>query len=145
MRKASLLVSILFLALSVGANPTFASSSPKPGAKCTKVGQTQVLGNKKYTCTKSGSKLTWNKGVTALAKASPSASASSEPSTSPVEETPSASTSSNASTASGLVKYKNCTEAKAAGVAPLNKTKTPELYELNSGLDRDKDGVACEN
>jgi len=42
------------------------------------------------------------------------------------------------------VKYKNCTEAKAAGVAPLRKATNPELYEMNSGLDRDKDGVACE-
>lgn len=42
------------------------------------------------------------------------------------------------------VKYKNCTEAKVAGVAPLRKATNPELYEMNSGLDRDKDGVACE-
>lgn len=32
-----------------------------------------------------------------------------------------------------------------AGAAPLTKAKTPDLYELNAGLDRDKDGVACEN
>jgi hypothetical protein len=44
-----------------------------------------------------------------------------------------------------LVKYKNCTEAKAAGVAPLNRSLNPALYELNSGLDRDKDGIACES
>jgi len=43
------------------------------------------------------------------------------------------------------VKYKNCAEAKAAGVTPLRKSINPELYELNAGLDRDKDGVACEN
>jgi hypothetical protein len=42
------------------------------------------------------------------------------------------------------IKYKNCTEAKAAGVTPLRKATNPELYEMNSGLDRDKDGVACE-
>ena len=42
------------------------------------------------------------------------------------------------------VKYKNCTEAKNAGVAPILKSTNPELYELNKGLDRDKDGDACE-
>ena len=123
--------------------PLNAANSPKPGTKCNKAGQTQILGNKKFTCIKSGSKLTWNNGVTVPAKATPSASASAEPSASPVEATPSASSAS--SSAPALVKFKNCTEAKAAGAAPLTKAKTPELYEVNSGLDRDKDGVACEN
>jgi hypothetical protein len=27
----------------------------------------------------------------------------------------------------------------------LSKTKNAELYDLNVGLDRDKDGIACEN
>lgn len=48
-------------------------------------------------------------------------------------------------TKSAAVKYKNCAEAKAAGVTPLRKSTNPELYEMNSGLDRDKDGVACES
>ena len=42
------------------------------------------------------------------------------------------------------VKYKNCTEVKNAGIAPILKSTNPELYELNKGLDRDKDGDACE-
>jgi hypothetical protein len=42
------------------------------------------------------------------------------------------------------IKYKNCTEVKNAGVAPILKSTNPELYELNKGLDRDKDGDACE-
>ena len=42
------------------------------------------------------------------------------------------------------VKYKNCTEVKNAGVAPILRSTNPELYELNKGLDRDKDGDACE-
>ena len=42
-------------------------------------------------------------------------------------------------------KYANCTLAKAAGVAPIRKDTSPALYEVNAGLDRDKDGVACEN
>ena len=42
------------------------------------------------------------------------------------------------------VKYKNCTEAKAAGVTPIRKSSDPELYALNTALDGDKDGDACE-
>jgi hypothetical protein len=42
------------------------------------------------------------------------------------------------------VKYKNCTEARAAGVTPIRKTTDPELYALNTALDGDKDGDACE-
>jgi hypothetical protein len=53
--------------------------------------------------------------------------------------------SSTVSAIPAVVKYKNCTEAKAAGVSPITKAKTPELYELNTGLDRDKDGVACDS
>jgi len=46
---------------------------------------------------------------------------------------------------SAPIKYKNCTEAKAAGVTPILKSVDPELYALNSSLDGDKDGDACEN
>lgn len=145
MNKSKLAALGLAAVLSIGSTSALAATSAKAGAKCPKAGQTQVVGNKKFTCTKSGSKLAWNKGVTvpAKAKATPSASASPEPSSSPISATPSASPSSSPTVA--LVKFKNCAEAKAAGVTPLTKAKTPDLYELNSGLDRDKDGVACEN
>ncbi len=43
------------------------------------------------------------------------------------------------------IKYKNCTEAKAAGVTPIRRATDPELYALNTALDGDKDGDACEN
>ncbi|WP_254897878.1 excalibur calcium-binding domain-containing protein [Kitasatospora sp. NA04385] len=36
--------------------------------------------------------------------------------------------------------YKNCTEAKAAGAAPLHRGEPG----YRSALDRDGDGVACE-
>lgn len=143
MSKSKLAALGLVAVLTLGSTSALAAAPAKAGAKCAKAGKTQVVGNKKFTCTKSGSKLTWNKGVTVPAKATPSASASAESSAPPVEATPSASASS--SPAPALVKFKNCTEAKAAGAAPLTKAKTPELYELNSGLDRDKDGVACES
>jgi hypothetical protein len=143
MNKVRSKSAILIVILIAGSSSAYAATPAKPGAKCAKAGLAQVVGNKKFTCIKSGSKLTWNKGVTVPVKATPTASASAEPSNSPVEATPKTSASSSAAPA--FVKFKNCTEAKAAGAAPLTKAKTPELYELNAGLDRDKDGVACEN
>ena len=64
--------------------------------------------------------------------------------------TPSASPSPIASvsptpTKPAAIKYKNCTEAKAAGVTPIRKDTNPELYALNTALDGDKDGDACES
>lgn len=35
----------------------------KPGAKCTSINATQIVGGKKYTCIRSGSKLIWNIGI----------------------------------------------------------------------------------
>ena len=109
------------------------------GKSCTKAGSIKVSGNLKYTCIKSGKKLVWNKGVTIAPKLKPTSEVTNEPS--PIAAEPSESPSPSVT----LTKYKNCTELKAAGAAPLTKAKTPELYELNSGLDRDKDGIACEN
>jgi hypothetical protein len=142
MIKLKSITSVLVVVLSIASTSAQATAPAKAGAKCVKAGQTQVVGNKKFTCTRSGSKLTWNTGATVASKATPSASANGEPSASPAGATPSASASSTPAPA--VVKFKNCTEAKAAGAAPLTRAKTPELYELNAGLDRDKDGIACE-
>ena len=135
MSKTNLTALALVALLFCGTTTASFAAVPKPGSKCPKAGLTQTVSGKKYTCTKSGTKLVWNKGVTAAPKLKPTTEEMSEPSPLAVEP------SANAS----LTKYKNCTEVKAAGVAPLSKAKTPELYELNSGLDRDKDGVACES
>jgi hypothetical protein len=61
------------------------------------------------------------------------------PNTTEVDPTPTPS-----KTLPRAVKYRNCTEAKNAGVTPILKSTNPELYELNKRLDRDKDGDACE-
>ena len=66
MRKvalATLLITSLLLPVSVQA------ATAKAGAKCTKLKTTQIVGSKKFTCIKSGSKLVWDKGV-AVPKAS---------------------------------------------------------------------------
>lgn len=129
------------LVMLVGFNSATAAPQAKSGAKCTKAGLSQTVGNKKFTCVKSGSKLIWNKGVVIKSTSTPQPTASAEPT--PVETTQSPAPSQSPTV--GLVKYKNCTEVKTAGVAPITKTKTPELYELNAGLDRDKDGIACDS
>ena len=43
-----------------------------------------------------------------------------------------------------IVRYQNCTLAKAAGVTPIRRSTNLDLYNLNKHMDRDKDGVACE-
>jgi hypothetical protein len=45
---------------------------------------------------------------------------------------------------SGIVRYDNCTAARAAGVTPIRRDERPRLYAANTHLDGDKDGVACE-
>jgi hypothetical protein len=57
-----ILITLLISALTViNAPSSFAAA--KAGAKCTKVGATEVVGSLKFTCVKSGNKLTWNKGT----------------------------------------------------------------------------------
>ena len=41
-------------------------------------------------------------------------------------------------------RYRNCTEARAAGVTPIRRDTSPGLYSVNSHMDGDGDGVACE-
>jgi threonine dehydratase len=56
---SSLLLALVTFQLINPAN----AAAPKAGATCTKAGATEIANGKKYTCTKSGKKLTWNKGV----------------------------------------------------------------------------------
>jgi Rieske Fe-S protein len=57
------------------ANPFVAEAAQVPTLKCTRLGQTIIWRNKKYTCIKSGKKLVWNKGV-AIPAPSPSSTPS---------------------------------------------------------------------
>jgi hypothetical protein len=60
-RLAILLVAALFVAQS----PAMAAPKVAAGATCSKVGLTQVVSGKKFTCIKSGKKTVWDKGVAA--------------------------------------------------------------------------------
>jgi hypothetical protein len=42
---------------------TATAAAPRPGATCARAGLAQTVGNLKYTCTKTGKKLVWSKGV----------------------------------------------------------------------------------
>ena len=64
------------------ANPSTAEAAQVPSLKCTRVGQTVIWRNRKYTCVKSGKKLVWDKGV-AIVPTKPKSAATSPPATPP--------------------------------------------------------------
>lgn len=72
---------LITLALSInlifGLNDSAHAAAPKSGASCSKLGAKKVSNGKVFTCTKSGKKLMWNKGVALVAapKATPTPSA----------------------------------------------------------------------
>lgn len=61
-RKLSGLVITLTMITTTFTTPAIAAI--KAGAACSKAGKTSVASGKTFTCTKSGKKLVWNKGVT---------------------------------------------------------------------------------
>jgi hypothetical protein len=69
MRKAAISVSVLTLIVTLLVPMQADAATAKAGAKCTKLKATQIVGAKKFTCIKSGTKLVWDKGV-AVPKAS---------------------------------------------------------------------------
>ena len=95
-RRRDLIVGLFGTALSFIAGGAFAADTPL--IKCTRVGQTVIYRNQKFTCVKKAGKLVWGKGVplpvksatpTASPSASPTASATPTP-TASVSPTPSA-------------------------------------------------------
>lgn len=64
------------------ANPLAAEAAAVPSLKCTRVGQTVIWRNRKYTCVRSGKKLVWDKGV-AIAAPKPSTTPTTSPTTTP--------------------------------------------------------------
>ena len=63
-KNASSLIISSFIALSLISTPTSANAAaPKAGTKCTTVGQQVMANNLTFTCTKSGKKSLWSKGV----------------------------------------------------------------------------------
>jgi hypothetical protein len=79
MRKAAISVSVLTLIATLLVPMQANAATAKAGAKCTKLKATQIVGAKKFTCIKSGSKLVWNKGVKIPKTATPKPPATTTP------------------------------------------------------------------
>lgn len=62
---------------------TTALSASITGTKCSKVGNTRVVSNLKYTCIKSGKKLIWNKGVVVKKVSTPTSAPTAIPTATP--------------------------------------------------------------
>ena len=90
------MVGLFGAAISLISGSAVAADVPK--LKCTRVGQTVIYRNQKFTCVKKGGKLVWGKGVPVPVKsASPKPSPSASPSASATPSaTPSASPSASA-------------------------------------------------
>lgn len=77
-----LFASVLALLFAFGGTTFALAATPKPGAACSPKGKVLVLGIKKYTCIKSGSKLVWSSPVTVMVS-KPSQTRSTAPSLDP--------------------------------------------------------------
>ena len=78
-------------------HPVSASAAIKPGEKCSKLNSTSIVGDKKFTCVKSGNRLIWNKGqsvktstspATKGQESAPTSKPSPEPSVAPAKQLP---------------------------------------------------------
>ena len=144
MRRRDLIVGLFGTALSFIAGGAFAADAPL--IKCTRVGQTVIYRNQKFTCVKKGGKLIWGKGVPLPVKSaspSPSATPSATPSSTP-SVSPSPSTSPSA-TPSPMMSAQGVKVAASADVA-LGGTKvvtatTATGVRVAIALARDSKGI----
>jgi nitrite reductase/ring-hydroxylating ferredoxin subunit len=113
-RRRDLIVGLFGTALSFIAGGAFAADTPL--IKCTRVGQTVIYRNQKFTCVKKGGKLVWGKGVplpvksaTPTPSASPTPTSSVSPTASP-SPTPTASPTPTPTPTKNLVKLASSSE-----------------------------------
>ena len=85
--KKIIIYPIAFAMLALSMMPT-ASAAVKAGAACSKAGKTSVASGKTFTCTKSGKKLVWNKGVAVTKPAAAPAPTASAPPQSVAQKIP---------------------------------------------------------
>lgn len=89
MKKVSI---FLFAALLFCSLPQFSyATTPKSGTVCTKLNQSQIVGNTRYTCIKSGKRLVWDKGTKIKVSSATSNPNGSAQTSSPATQTPSSS------------------------------------------------------
>ncbi len=79
-KKLILIVLVCFVSITPS-QQTLAATKAKAGAKCTKANSIQVIGTKKFTCIKSGSRFVWNKGISITRPPAPTPAPSASPAT----------------------------------------------------------------
>ena len=125
-----------------GAAMTFISgaavAAEAPKLKCTRVGQTVIYRNQKFTCIKKSGKLVWGKGVPVPVKsASPKPSPPASPSAS---ATPPASPSASATPTKSQIKLASSSEIPNGTVKVFQSSRTTGLL-VPIVLIRDNDGL----
>ena len=125
-----------------------ASAADMPKLKCTRVGQTVIYRNQKFTCVKKSGKLVWGKGVPLPVKsstpkptptASPSASAS--PTASPsASASPSATPTPSPAVSKNAIKLANSTEIPTGSGKVFEAGRTTGLM-VSIVLIRDNTGL----
>jgi len=129
-----------------GAAMTFISgaavAAEAPKLKCTRVGQTVIYRNQKFTCVKKSGKLVWGKGVPVPVKsASPKPSPSASPSASATPSaSPSASATPSATPTKSQIKLASSSEIPNGTVKVFQSSRTTGLL-VPIVLIRDNDGL----
>ena len=125
-----------------------ATAADLPKLKCTRLGQTVIYRNQKFTCVRKGGKLVWGKGVSLPVKsakpsptASPSASASASASASSTPS-PTATPTPTPSpiTSKRLVKVANSIDIAVGGVEVIELPRSTGLF-LSIVLIRESSGL----
>jgi len=129
-----------------GAAMTFISgaavAAEAPKLKCTRVGQTVIYRNQKFTCIKKSGKLVWGKGVPVPVKSvSPKPSPSASPSASATASaSPSASATPSATPTKSQIKLASSSEIPNGTVKVFQSSRTTGLL-VPIVLIRDNDGL----
>ena len=146
MRRREVLIGLFGAAFSLISGRAFAADTPL--IKCTRVGQTVIYRNQKFTCVKKGEKLVWGKGVplpvksatptpTASASASPTASATPTPTPS---ASPTASVTPAPSPSAQAIKVAASSDVTLGGSKVVTAT-TATGARIPIALARDSKGI----
>ena len=132
LRRRDLMAGLFGAAISFISGSAVAAEVPK--LKCTRVGQTVIYRNQKFTCVKKSGKLVWGKGVpvpvkSATPKPSPTASpsASATPSASPTPAATSASPTPTSSPNQSQIKLASSSEIPIGTVKVFQAGRTTGL------------------
>jgi hypothetical protein len=140
LRRRDLMVGLFGAAMTFISGAAVAAEAPK--LKCTRVGQTVIYRNQKFTCIKKSGKLVWGKGVPVPVKsASPKPSPSASPSASATPSaSPSASATPSATPTKSQIKLASSSEIPNGTVKVFQSSRTTGLL-VPIVLIRDNDGL----